>query len=133
AQAIKGVDVVFSALGTDGTTTLTEAMPLIIEAMEQEGVKRIITIGTAGILQSRTDIDLLRYESNESKRKTTRAAKEHHKVYELLDQSTHEWTIVYTNNLPGNSVQNSITHTVESAYQQLNDNEYVKSRVGIAY
>lgn len=69
AQAIKGVDVVFSALGTDGTTTLTEAMPLIIEAMEQEGVKRIITIGTAGILQSRTDIDLFRYESNESKEK----------------------------------------------------------------
>ncbi|WP_147640667.1 NAD(P)-dependent oxidoreductase [Mammaliicoccus lentus] len=149
AQAIKGVDVVFSALGTDGTTTLTEAMPLIIEAMEQEDVKRIITIGTAGILQSRTDIDLLRYESNESKRKTTRAAKEHHKVYELLDQSTLEWTIVCPtylpdgertgkyrtekNFLPEDSVKISVPDTAEFAYQQLNNNEYVKSRVGIAY
>lgn len=149
AHAIKGVDVVFSALGTDGTTTLTEAMPLIIEAMEQEGVKRIITIGTAGILQSRTDIDLFRYESNESKRKTTRAAKEHRKVYELLDQSSLEWTIVCPtylpdgertgeyrtekNYLPEDSVKISVPDTAEFAYQQLNNDEYVKSRVGIAY
>ena len=53
-RAMHGIDVVISALNTDGTTTLSESMPLIIEAMENEGIKRIITIGTAGILQSRT-------------------------------------------------------------------------------
>ncbi|GAA3312655.1 hypothetical protein GCM10020331_000890 [Ectobacillus funiculus] len=38
-RAIHGIDVVISALNTDGTTTLSESMPLIIEAMENEGVK----------------------------------------------------------------------------------------------
>lgn len=43
--------------------------------MSQQGIKRIITVGTAGILQSRTDENLLRYQSNESKRRTTRKEK----------------------------------------------------------
>jgi uncharacterized protein len=51
---MRGVDVVISALNTDGTTTLTDSMPLIIKAMKNEGIKVIITIGTAGILQSTT-------------------------------------------------------------------------------
>ena len=75
-------------------------MPHIIEAMENEGIQRIITIGTAGILQSRTTPNLLRYQSSESKRKLTRAAEEHHKVYNLLKQSTLEWTIVCPTYLP---------------------------------
>ncbi len=62
-RAMHGIDVVISALNTDGTTTLSESMPLIIEAMENEGIKRIITIGSAGILQSRTTPDSLRYQS----------------------------------------------------------------------
>src|SRR5690606_11982496 len=66
-RAMHGIDVVVSALGTDGATTLTESMPHIIEAMENEGIQRIITIGTAGILQSRTTPNILRYQSNESK------------------------------------------------------------------
>src|SRR5574342_1083197 len=68
-RSMKGIDVVISALNTDGTNTLSESMPLIIEAMENEGIKRIITIGTAGILQSRTMPNSLRYQSSESKRK----------------------------------------------------------------
>jgi len=46
--AMRGADAVISALNTDGTTTLSESMPLIIKAMENEGIKRIITVGTAG-------------------------------------------------------------------------------------
>jgi putative NADH-flavin reductase len=34
-HAIEGADAVFSAIGTDKTTTLTEAIPLIIEAMSK--------------------------------------------------------------------------------------------------
>src|SRR4051794_24143434 len=75
-------------------------MPLIIKAMESEGINRIITIGTAGILQSRTTPNSLRYQSSESKQKSTRAAKEHHKVYDILKQSTLEWTIVCPTYLP---------------------------------
>ncbi|MDP4098781.1 NAD(P)H-binding protein [Paenibacillus sp. P96] len=75
-RAIHGVDVVISALNTDGTTTLSESMPLIIEAMHNEGIQRIITVGTAGILQSRSFPNVLRYQSSESRRKSTRAAEE---------------------------------------------------------
>ena len=59
-ESIEEADLVISALGTDGGTTLSESMPLIIKAMQEEGVGRIITIGTAGILESRTEPGKLR-------------------------------------------------------------------------
>jgi uncharacterized protein len=148
-RAMHGIDVVISALNTDGTTTLSESMPLIIEAMENEGIKRLITIGTAGILQSRTTPNSLRYQSSESKRKSTRAAKEHHKVYDMLNQSTLEWTIVCPtylpdgkrvgkyridrNFLPEGGVEISVLDTAEFTFRQIKTSDYIKSRVGIAY
>ncbi|WP_203364532.1 SDR family oxidoreductase [Bacillus sp. REN10] len=148
-RAMHGIDVVISALNTDGTTTLSESMPFIIEAMENEGMKRIITIGTAGILQSRTTPNSLRYQSSESKQKSTRAAKEHHKVYDLLKQSTLEWTIVCPTYLPDgerlgeyrvesdflpvDGVKINVSDTAEFTYKQIESNNYIKSRVGIAY
>jgi uncharacterized protein len=148
-RAMREIDVVISALNTDGTTTLSDSMPLIIEAMENEGIKRIITIGTAGILQSRTSPNTLRYQSSESKRKSVRAAKEHHKVYDMLKQSTLEWTIVCPTYLPdGKSVGNyrvdhnflpeggveiSVPDTAEFTYNLIKSNDYLQSRVGIAY
>jgi uncharacterized protein len=149
AKAMQGIDVVISALNTDGTSTLSESMPLIIEAMQKEGIKRIITVGTAGILQSRVTPDLLRYQSSESKRKSTRAAEEHHRVYNLLKQSTLDWTIVCPTYLPnGEAVGHyrverdvlpeggseiSVGDTAEFTYRQIYCTEYIKSRVGIAY
>lgn len=148
-RAMHGIDVVISALNTDGSTTLSESMPLIIEVMENEGIKRIITIGTAGILQSRTTANSLRYQSSESKRKSTRAAKEHHKVYDMLKQSTLEWTIVCPtylpdgerigkyridrNFLPEGGVEISVPDTAEFTFKQIKTSDYIKSRVGIAY
>lgn len=148
-RPMHGVDVVISALNTDGTTTLTESLPLIMEAMENEGIRRIITVGTAGILQSRTTPNILRYLSSESKRKSTRAAKEHHKVYEILEASTLDWTIVCPtylpdgeslgnyrverNFLPENGSKISVPDTAEFTYEQINSSDYIKSRVGIAY
>lgn len=68
--------------------------------MQNEGIQRIITIGTAGILQSRTTPSTLRYQSSESKRKSTRTAEEHHRVFNLLRQSELKWTIVCPTYLP---------------------------------
>ena len=99
-RSIGGIDVVISALNTDVTTTLSESMPLIIKAMKREGIQRIITIGTAGILQSRSTPQLMRYQSRKSKGRSVRAAKEHHKVYKMLKQSRLEWTIVCPTYLP---------------------------------
>ncbi|WP_339173099.1 SDR family oxidoreductase [Solibacillus sp. FSL R5-0691] len=148
-QAMHGADVVMSALNTDGGTTLTECMPLIIDAMKNEGIKRIITIGTAGILQSRVSPELLRYQSSESKRKITRAAEEHHKVYVLLEHSGLDWTIVCPTYLPdgerlGNyrterdllpvdGSQISVPDTADFAYSLLQSGDFIKARVGIAY
>ncbi|MGE6720380.1 NAD(P)-dependent oxidoreductase [Peribacillus frigoritolerans] len=148
-RAMHGIDVVISALNTDGTTTLSASMPLIIEAMENEGIQRIITIGTAGILQSRTIPNSLRYQSSESKRRSTRAAKEHHKVYDILKQSTLQWTIVCPTYLPDgesvgtyrvegdflpeDGVEISVPDTAEFAFSQIKSSDYLKSRVGIAY
>nr|WP_106782798.1 SDR family oxidoreductase [Lysinibacillus timonensis] len=148
-RAMHGVDVVISALNTDGATTLSESMPHIIEAMENEGIGRIITVGTAGILQSRTTPTILRYQSAESKRTLTRAAEEHHKVYDLLKQSTLEWTIVCPTYLPDgervgeyrverdflpvDGVKIHVSDTAEFTYSQIYDNRYIQSRVGIAY
>jgi len=147
--AMRGADAVISALNTDGTTTLSESMPLIIKAMENEGIKRIITVGTAGILQSRVSPDLLRYQSSESKQKITRAAEEHHKAYEMLKQSTLDWTIVCPTYLPDgerlgeyrverdylpvDGAKIHVPDTAEFTYKQINSDQYIKSRVGIAY
>lgn len=149
AHAIVGSDAVFSALGTDKTTTLTDAIPYMIEAMEKENIRRIVTIGTAGILQSRTKPDQLRYEAGDSNRKLTFAAEEHHKVYDMLRQTTLDWTIVCPtylpdgeavgeyrterNKLPDDSKEISVGDTAAFAFDELINKEHVGFRVGIAY
>ncbi len=148
-RAMHGIDVVISTLSTDGAKTLSESMPHIIEAMENEGIQRIITVGTAGILQSRITSDLLRYQSSESKRKLTRAAEDHHKVYDLLKQSSLQWTIVCPTYLPDgdrlgeyrverdylpvDGAKIHVSDTAEFTYKQIYSNKYIQSRVGIAY
>ncbi|MEH7249080.1 SDR family oxidoreductase [Neobacillus niacini] len=148
-RAMHGIDVIISALNTDGTTTLSESMSYIIEAMENKGIKRIITVGTAGILQSRVTPNVLRYQSIESKRKSVSAAEEHYKVYDMLKQSNLEWTIVCPTYLPdgervgkyriehnflpegGNKI--SVSDTAEFTFSQIKSSDNLKVRVGIAY
>ncbi|WP_217580972.1 NAD(P)-dependent oxidoreductase [Lysinibacillus sp. GbtcB16] len=148
-QAMVNVDVVVSALNTDGNDTLSSSISLILEVMEQYTIKRIITIGTAGILQSRVSPTILRYQSTESKRKSTFAAKEHQYVFEQLHDSNVDWTIVCPTYLPDGSFTGvyrvernflpeggseiSVADTASFAYQQIFSKEFVKMRVGIAY
>jgi putative NADH-flavin reductase len=52
-QAVEGADVVLSALGAHSLRqedVLERAVPLIVTAMRQTGVKRIIVLGSAGAL-----------------------------------------------------------------------------------
>lgn len=148
-RVITGADAVFSALGTDKTTTLTDALPFIIESMERHGINRIITIGTAGILDSRLEEGKLRYQGGDSNRKMTFAAEEHEKAFRLLEQSNLEWTIVCPTYLPDGEAKGgyrvekdflpeggkeiSTGDTSEFAYRQLEESTFVRSRVGIAY
>lgn len=148
-KAVQGVDVIVSALSTDKTTTLSESTPMLIHAMEKHQVKRIITVGTAGILNSRTEPDLYRFESSESKRKTTRAAEEHLSVYKNLAASELDWTIVCPTYLPDGAPKGeyrisedvlpedgreiSVGDTAEFVYQTLLSNSHINKRVGISY
>lgn len=50
---IKDCDIVVSCLNTDGDDTLTVSIEHIINAMNVHRIKRLITIGTAGILNAR--------------------------------------------------------------------------------
>jgi len=148
-KAIAGANLVFSALGTDKTTTLTEAVPNIIKSMKETGIRRIVTIGTAGILQSRIEREKLRYEAGDSNRRLTFAAQEHHKVYELLQKSALDWTIVCPTYLPDGVAQGnyrieqdflplegkqiSVGDTASFAYEELISCNYLGTRVGISY
>lgn len=148
-EAARNADVVVSALSTDKTTTLSESTPIIVEAMQKHDIKRIVTVGTAGILNSRTSSGLFRYESPESRRKTTRAAEEHRKVFDTFQESNLDWTIVCPtylpdgeaigeyrteeNFLPEEGKKISVGDTANFVYKELLNGEHIHKRVGIAY
>ncbi|MFK3959675.1 NAD(P)-dependent oxidoreductase [Guptibacillus hwajinpoensis] len=148
-KAAKGVDVIVSALGTDKTTTLSESTPILLRVMKNQRINRIITVGTAGILNSRIEPTLYRFESSESKRKTTRAAKEHLSVYETLSTSDLDWSIICPTYLPDGPAKGeyrveedylpdggreiSTADTAAFVYKELIDGNHSCKRVGIAY
>ncbi|WP_252314098.1 NAD(P)-dependent oxidoreductase [Sinobaca sp. H24] len=99
-QTIQGADAVISALGTDKQNTLQQSMPHIIEAMETHNINRLLTIGTAGILDARSEPGTYRFASSESKRRSTTAAEDHAKVYEMLQATGLVWTIICPTYLP---------------------------------
>lgn len=148
-RIIAGTDAVLSALGTDNTTTLTDATAAIIAGMVTHGVSRIVTIGTAGILESRKEPGKLRYQSSESRRTQTFAAKEHQRAHEMLRESGLDWTVVCPtylpdgeavggyrierNYLPEDGRRISTGDTAAFAYAELTKEEHVGYRVGIAY
>ncbi|WP_040285416.1 NAD(P)-dependent oxidoreductase [Sporosarcina koreensis] len=148
-KTIEGADCVVSALGTDKSTTLSEAVPHMIAGMEQEGIRRILTIGTAGILNSRLTPGALRYNGGDSNRKLTAAAEEHHAAYSALAASSLDWTIVCPTYLPDGSEtgvyrvmddwlppdgrQISTGDTAHFAVRELIEGKHAGHRVGIAY
>jgi putative NADH-flavin reductase len=149
AKSLKGAEVVISALNTNGSTTLSESIPLIINTMKMLGIRRIITVGTAGILQARSSPKIYRFQSSESKRSSTRDAEEHLKAYLLLKDSGLDWTIVCPTYLPiGERVGHyrvekdilpetpssiSIYDTADFTFGQLFSDEFIGSRVGLTY
>lgn len=92
-ETVQTADVVISALGTDRDRVLSRFTPLVIDAMKQHKVKRIITVGTAGILKAQ-DSNHYRFQTKESKRSMTTAAEDHARAYELLEASGLAFTIV---------------------------------------
>jgi putative NADH-flavin reductase len=149
-RALHGADAVLSALGTDGGTVLTDSLRILIDLMSRRpGPQRIVTIGTAGILDSKGYPGLLRYESPESRRSSVWAAEEHRRAWELLSRSPLDWTIVCptylplgertgvyrveADTLPDGGASISVADTADFACRQLLSVDYIRKRVGIAY
>jgi uncharacterized protein len=148
-KTIEGCDAVISCLNTDKNDVLSRSMPILLKAMRHHGVKRIITCGTAGILQARKESSLYRFQSNESKRRSTTAAEDHLRAYLILKASEMDWTIVCPTYLPDGErlgeyrtevdvlpeegISISMFDTGDFIYQQLEDDRYIKTRVGICY
>ncbi|MCP3032464.1 NAD(P)H-binding protein [Halobacillus sp. A1] len=148
-KTIQGCDLVFSALSTDKTDTLSRAIPLIIEHTISHRIDRIITVGTAGILNSRLEKGKYRYQSKESKRRSTFAAEEHQKVYQSLAKSNLDWVILcptylpdgenegevrYEENfLPEGGTRITVKDTALFAFKEIKENEFHYTRVGLSY
>lgn len=140
-------DVVFSALSTDKDRTLSQGVPSIIQAMEKQHISRFVSIGTAGILQARSNPTIYRFQSKESRRKSTDAAKEHLAAYDALKKSELDWTIFCPtylpdgestnkvifelNMLPENTSRITVDDTARFSYDHIYNQRFYKHRVGI--
>ncbi|MGG1553872.1 NAD(P)-dependent oxidoreductase [Paenibacillus ferrarius] len=146
---VSRADTVISCLSTGGAEVLSTATPLLVGAMGQAGVRRVVTVGTAGILRSREHPALLRYETPDTRRSSTRAAEEHRRAWEALAASGLCWTVVCPTYLPEGEPQNlfraerdylpdggtSITtgDTAAFTYRAALDDAWAGCRVGLAY
>ncbi|KIL46848.1 NAD(P)-dependent oxidoreductase [Jeotgalibacillus campisalis] len=148
-EVIHGCDVVISALGTDKNDALTKSMIHILPAMRANSISKIITIGTAGILDSKREPGKFRFHSKESNRRLSTAAEDHCRAYLMLKQSSMNWTIVCPtylpdgkrigkfrteiNTLPDDPSSISMYDTGDFAYSLIQTNDYSKKRVGLTY
>ncbi|GGE60763.1 NAD(P)-dependent oxidoreductase [Priestia taiwanensis] len=148
-KVLKETDIVISALGTDGNGTLSKCMLHIIKHMKEEEIGRIITIGTAGILQARTNPKIYRFQSEESKRRSTTAAEDHLAAYLSLKSSGLCWTNICPTHLidgektgtyrtevdmlPLNGSKITVGDTAHFTWSLVKKEGYENSRVGIAY
>jgi len=149
SNTLSNIDGVISSLNTDGNDTLSKTTEQIIPMLVSNNIRRIVTIGTGGILNSRVDPNLLRYKSSESKRKSQTAAIDHEKAYNLFKNSNLDWTIVCPTYLPDGNVTNnyrieedflplngqsiSTGDTAQFAVTEFFNCNHIGKRVGISY
>lgn len=147
-KACEGADSIVSALGTDNAQVLSRSTPCILAAMQAHAITRVLTVGTAGILQSRTAPEKLRYETAESKRTLTTAVKDHRAMYEQLQASPYDWTILCptrlieadvmgayrleVNYLPIDAQQIARIEVADALMHLLTATDVNKKRIGIA-
>lgn len=148
-RAMEGIDGVISSLSTEGNGTLIAGVNQVIDAMNHYNVQRLVTIGTAGILQSALEPLLFRYQSIENKQRKQVAAMEHHQVYTELLKTNLDWTIICPTKLvekeqrggyriqkdilPANGSEISFADTADFAVAEYFNRAFIHERVGICY
>ncbi|MDX1909814.1 MAG: SDR family oxidoreductase [Bacteroidia bacterium] len=150
--AIPGHDVVLSVIGirqfSGEITLLSTGIRHIVQVMQRHGVKRILTLTGAGILQESADeliMDSLSFPPN-----LQNLSLDHERVYRILEASGLDWTIVapsfmYNGRRTGQYVteadyfprpaQNRIAaeDVADFMTREMIDNQYIRKRVGIAH
>lgn len=94
-KALKDCDAVLSALGgaTDGSDkTRSLGIKNIGKQMEKAGIKRIITVGGAGILED--EYGKLLMDDEEFPPQFIAVSEEHKKAWQFLKESSLQWTMV---------------------------------------
>ncbi len=148
-EAIKGTDAVLSALGGafDGTDkTRSLGMKNIAAQMEATGVRRIIGIGGMGVLNANEEHLVLDMEGYPPE--YLPVGHEHLAAYEVLKQSNLDWTFVCPPDIinaeatgvfqtradypPEPSISITTGDLALFMLNELEKNEFVKSRVGIS-
>jgi putative NADH-flavin reductase len=148
-KAIKGSDAVVFAIGADDISKpirlFSEGIKNVIKAMHKAGVKRILAITGAGVLdhpsgELRGEVDLapfLRFVYPDQKR-----------VYEALEDSGLEWTLICPtfmpegketgqariaeNVLPEDARAVPVADVATILFNALKENKFLKTRIGIA-
>lgn len=149
-NAIKGSDAVISAIGGafDGTDkSRSLGMKNIVEQMEKSDVKRIIALGGMGVLEGE-DGELL-MDNVAYPTEYIPVGKEHLKAYEFLKRSNLEWTFFCAPDIIDAEAGGEFLTAAEknpavtelkiksgdlalAMLKELNNNQYVKQRVGIS-
>jgi len=147
-----GQDAVISVLGVRNfsgpITLLSEGMEHIEHVMKNAVVKRVLTIGGAGILQQ-TDTRLRRDDPGFPPYLHNITA-DHYRVYDTLNRSKLDWTIVTPPYMPDGTrtgaylveadffpknARNEIAveDVADFLLKEVEENKFVGKRVGIAY
>ena len=149
-HAVKGTDAVLSAIGGafDGSDKARSlGMKTIIAQMQKAGVHRIVALGNMSILNF--DEDSLILDQKDYPEEYLPVGNEHRKAYEYLKSSLLNWTFVCspdilnegptgnyitTKDYPPQPNKNRINagDLAQFMLNELEKNEYVKSRVGIS-
>lgn len=156
-QTVEGAEVVFSALGAHtpfrNENVLPRAVPLIVEAMQQAGRRRIIVLGSAGALPDSLDkqpvwrrwiVQKIVYKSFLKWPIAEQIAQ-----YQILASSNLDWTMVMppmlTNGparglyridgeaLPPNGSRISRADVAAFMFQQIDNPQWVRKGVYIAW
>lgn len=97
-RAVRGVNVVVSCLGSWGTenkNVLSTAMKFIVPAMEEQGIRRIVSLtGNAARLPDETLPIILRLSRNLLKIGQGNILEDGEKHLEILANSSLKWTVV---------------------------------------
>lgn len=154
-KAAKGMDVIISAIGEStepGNRTRSLGMKKIVEVLGKKGPKRIIGIGGFGVLdrvvEEETEETDFIFNDPDFPKKYKYVTQEHFKAYNYLKDSNLDWTFVCPTEIKDATASNKYNTNkdfpaegntdvnagdiAQFMMQELKENNFIKTRVGIA-